>query len=164
MKNCYILCQKAAFLVACLEFVNVLVPFLAFRKGKACVCSFHYRVALRRDFSSLLTFLLVNLKTAHSVLWSIKMTHPTVIFINRLPWLARLDQQVTQEWKYWVQFSQKSLILVEANQNKNNWLLSNFLDKLKFPALFSVRNRWEEREKKLLTTRQLFLFWFACII
>ena len=52
---------------------------------------------------------------------------------------------------------------LQANQNKNNCLVSNFFDKLKFPALFSVRNRWEKRagdfnlSKKLLT-RQLFLF------
>ena len=55
---------------------------------------------------------------------------------------------------------------LEANQNKNNCLVSNFLDKLKFPALFSVQNRWEKRagyfnlSKKLLS-RQLFLFLFA---
>ena len=56
--------------------------------------------------------------------------------------------------------------LLEANQNKNNCLVSNFLGNLKFPALFSARNRWEKRAgdfnlfKKLLT-RQLFLFWFV---
>ena len=54
-------------------------------------------------------------------------------------------------------------MLLEANQNEINCLVSNFLDKLKFPALFSVRNRWEKRagdfnmSKKLLT-RYLFLF------
>ena len=58
------------------------------------------------------------------------------------------------------------LIGLEANQNKNNCLVRNILDRLKFPAFFSVRNRWEKRagdfnlSKKLLT-RQLFLFWFA---
>ena len=35
--------------------------------------------------------------------------------------------------------------LLEANQNKNNCLMSNFLNKFKFPALFSVRNRWDKR-------------------
>ena len=34
--------------------------------------------------------------------------------------------------------------LLEANQTKNNCLMSNFYNKLKFPALFSVRNRWEK--------------------
>ena len=33
---------------------------------------------------------------------------------------------------------------LEANQNKNNGLVSTFYNKLKFPALFSVRNRWEK--------------------
>ena len=33
---------------------------------------------------------------------------------------------------------------LEANQNKNNCLVSNFYNKLKFPALFSVRNRWKK--------------------
>ena len=46
---------------------------------------------------------------------------------------------------------------LEANQNKNNCLVSNFLDKLKFPALFFLRNRWDKRagdfnlSKKLLS-------------
>ena len=52
------------------------------------------------------------------------------------------------------------------HQNKNNFLVSNLLDKLRFPVLLSVLNRWEKRagnfnlSKKLLI-RQLFLFWFA---
>ena len=56
--------------------------------------------------------------------------------------------------------------ILEANQNKNNCLVSNFLDKLKSPALFSHLFRTEKSagnfnlSKKLLT-RQLFLFWFA---
>ena len=34
--------------------------------------------------------------------------------------------------------------VLEANQKKNNCLVINFYNKLKFPALFSVRNRWEK--------------------
>ena len=34
--------------------------------------------------------------------------------------------------------------ILEANQNQNNCLVSNFYNKLKFPALFSVRNRWKK--------------------
>ena len=47
-------------------------------------------------------------------------------------------------------------LVLEANQNKNSCLVSNFLNKLKFPALFSLRNWWEKRagdfnlSKKLL--------------
>ena len=47
--------------------------------------------------------------------------------------------------------------------------MSNFYDKFKFPALFSVRNRWEKSagdfnlSQKLLT-RQLSLFWFPSSI
>ena len=70
------------------------------------------------------------------------------------------------EWE-WNTVGEKSQILLEANQNKNNnnWLVSNFYNKLKFPALFSVQNRREKSAadfnllEKLLT-RQLFLFWF----
>ena len=39
-------------------------------------------------------------------------------------------------------------IELEANKNKNNCLVSNFYNKLNFPALFSVRNRWEKSDKK----------------
>ena len=37
-----------------------------------------------------------------------------------------------------------NVLLLEANQNKNSCLLSNFCNKLKFPVLFSVRNGWEK--------------------
>ena len=55
---------------------------------------------------------------------------------------------------------------LEANQNKNNCLLSNFLDKLKSPALFSHLFRSEKSARnfnlsKKLLTKQLFLFCFA---
>ena len=40
---------------------------------------------------------------------------------------------------------------LEENQNKNNSLVSNFLDKLKISALFSVRNRWKKSAEKLKT-------------
>ena len=42
-------------------------------------------------------------------------------------------------------FQTEFLLCLEANQNKNNCLVSNFYNKLKFPALFSVRNSWEKR-------------------
>ena len=56
-------------------------------------------------------------------------------------------------------------MILEANQNKNNCLTSNFYYKLKFPALFSVRNRWEKGARDFnllqkLLTRQVFLFRF----
>ena len=38
-------------------------------------------------------------------------------------------------------------LILETNQYKNNCLLSNFYDKLKFSALFSARNRWEKSER-----------------
>ena len=55
--------------------------------------------------------------------------------------------------------------ILEANQNKNNYPVSNFYNKLKFPAFFSVRNRWEKSAQDFnvlcqLLTRQSFLFWF----
>ena len=37
---------------------------------------------------------------------------------------------------------------LEGNQNKNNCLVSNFYNKLEFPALFSVRNRLEKSAGK----------------
>ena len=70
------------------------------------------------------------------------------------------NKKVIEKWP------NKPSASLDANQNKNNCLVCNFSDKLKFPALFSVRNRWEKRagnfnlSKKLLT-RQLFLFWFT---
>ena len=39
------------------------------------------------------------------------------------------------------------LYLLEANQNKNNCLGSNFYNKFKFFAIFSVRNRWEKSKR-----------------
>ena len=33
--------------------------------------------------------------------------------------------------------------LMKNDNNKNNCLVSNFYNKLKFPALFSVRNWWD---------------------
>ena len=57
---------------------------------------------------------------------------------------------------------------LEGNQNKNNSLVSNFYSKLKSPALFSHLFHMEKNAGnfnlllwKLLTTRQLFSFWFA---
>ena len=38
--------------------------------------------------------------------------------------------------------------VLEANQNKNYCPVSNFYIKLKFPALFSVLNRWGEKGGK----------------
>ena len=57
-------------------------------------------------------------------------------------------------------------IILEPNQNKNNCLVRNFLDKLKSPALFSHLFRTEKSAgnfnlSKKLRTRQLVLFWFA---
>ena len=46
--------------------------------------------------------------------------------------------------------------------------MSNFLDKFKFPALFSVRNRWEKRagdfnlSKKLLTNHKAVVLILIC--
>ena len=37
---------------------------------------------------------------------------------------------------------------LEGNQNKNNYLVSNFYNKLKFPALLSVQSRWEKNVGK----------------
>ena len=36
---------------------------------------------------------------------------------------------------------------LEANKNRNNSLVSNYYNKLKFPALFSTRNRWKKSER-----------------
>ena len=33
---------------------------------------------------------------------------------------------------------------LDGNQNKNNCLVRNFYNKLKFPALFSVQNGWQK--------------------
>ena len=35
-------------------------------------------------------------------------------------------------------------LVLEANQNKNSCLVSNLYNKLNFPALFFVLNRWEK--------------------
>ena len=73
-----------------------------------------------------------------------------------------LDERSFSACHYCTQAPGKKL---EANKNKNNCLVSHFYNKLKFPSLFSRRNRWEKSagdinfSQKLLT-RQLFLFLF----
>ena len=58
-----------------------------------------------------------------------------------------------------MEYLKKGLILLEANQNMNKCLVSNFYSKLKFRALFSVR--WQKSEGDFyfsleLLARQLF--------
>ena len=56
------------------------------------------------------------------------------------------------------------LVLLEGKLNKENCLVSNFYNVLKFPALFSIRYRWAKSAADFnflqdLLTRHLYLFY-----